>query len=54
MLRDRKVYLSVILRLEQFHHIHHFFSGVPCYLLRSCHDSAPPGVMIYDDITAYQ
>ncbi|KAK9916379.1 hypothetical protein WJX75_002039 [Coccomyxa subellipsoidea] len=31
----------------EFHHIHHFFSGVPCYLLRSCHDSAPPGTWRY-------
>jgi omega-6 fatty acid desaturase (delta-12 desaturase) len=31
----------------QYHHIHHFSTRVPSYLIRACHDSAPPGLWRY-------
>lgn len=33
----------------EYHHIHHFNTRVPCYLLDRCHDEAPPGM--WDAVT---
>lgn len=33
----------------EYHHIHHYTTKVPGYMLQKCHEEAPPGM--WDDIT---
>lgn len=35
---------SIIVSGIEYHHIHHYSSVVPGYLLKKCHEEAPPGL----------